>query len=83
MPHKEDYQRHECPDESNRDDYGDVRNTVASVPTDYNAVEFGWKGERFGQHFQADLGVESIQPEGGDRDINIFGFIRWNYTFEP
>lgn len=67
----------------NRDDYGDVRNTVASVPTDYNALEFGWKGRKFGQHFEADLGVESIEPEGGDREVNVFGFIRWNYSFAP
>jgi hypothetical protein len=67
----------------NRDDYGDVRNTVASVPTDYNALEFGWKGSLLGERVELDLGVESIEPEGGERDVNVFGFLRWNYSFAP
>ena len=33
----------------NRDDFGDVRNTVASVPTTYNSLEFGWRGKLFGE----------------------------------
>ena len=53
----------------NRDDFGDVRNTVASVPTDYNALELGWKGRLFGEQIDVDLGVESIEPDGGERDV--------------
>ncbi|HEU4779075.1 MAG TPA: capsule assembly Wzi family protein [Steroidobacteraceae bacterium] len=67
----------------NRDDYGDVRNTVAAVPTDYNALEFGWKGRLFGEYVEVDLGVESIEPDGGERDVNVFGFVRWSYAFAP
>jgi hypothetical protein len=67
----------------NKDDYGDVRNTVASVPTDYDALEFGWKGRVYGQRIEADFGVESIAPDDADRDVNVFGFIRWTYSFAP
>lgn len=67
----------------NRDDYGDVRNTVAPLPTDYLALEFGWRGRLFGEHIDIDLGVESIEPEGGERNVEPFGFIRWNHAFVP
>lgn len=68
----------------NRDDFGDVRNTVASDPTDYLALELGWRGKMFGQHFDVDLGVESREAVGGgDADVHAFGFVRWNYVFKP
>jgi hypothetical protein len=65
--------------------YGDTsfRNTVASVPTNYNAVEFGWNGRWFGQRLAVDLGVESIEPDGGERDVRPYGFIRWTHAFAP
>jgi hypothetical protein len=66
----------------NRDDFGDVRNTVASVPTDYDALELGWRGQVLGQHLSIDLGVESIEPENGSRDVSPFGFVSWHYEFE-
>lgn len=65
----------------NRDDFGDVRNTVASVPTSYSALEFGWKGRAFGEQFSMDLGFESIEPAGAKRDEGVFGFIRWQHAF--
>ncbi len=46
----------------NRDDFGDTLNTVASVPTDYDALELGWKGRLFGEQLSVDLGVEAIEP---------------------
>jgi hypothetical protein len=68
----------------NRDDEGDVRNTVASFPTDYNAVEAGWRGKLFGESVAVDLGVESTEPvRGGDREVEPFGFVRWNHEFAP
>jgi len=67
----------------NRDDYGDVNNTVASVPTSYDSLELGWRGKWFGQRIDVDLGVESIEPEGGERDVRPFGFVRWTYSFAP
>ena len=65
----------------NRDDFGDVRNTVASVPTTYNSLEFGWRGKLFGESIGADLGVELIEPEGGERDVQPYGFVRWTHAF--
>jgi hypothetical protein len=66
----------------NRDDFGDFRNTVASVPTDYDAVEFGWKGRLFGEQFAIDLGVEMIAPARGERSTDAFGFIGWRREFK-
>jgi hypothetical protein len=65
----------------NRDDFGDFRNTVASVPTSYHALEMGWKGRLAGAPLSVDLGVESIEPAGGDRDVEPFGFIGWRHDF--
>jgi hypothetical protein len=62
---------------------GDVRNTVASVPTGYDALELGWKGRLFGERISVDLGVESIEPLGGERDNEPFGFIGWRHEFQP
>jgi len=68
----------------NRDDDNDVRNTVASFPTDYNAVEVGWHGTLLGEPVALDLGIESTQPvRGGDREVEPFGFIRWTHEFAP
>jgi hypothetical protein len=67
----------------NRDDFGDVRDTVASVPTDYDAVEFGWKGRLFGETVSFDLGVESTEPADGERDVEPFGFVGWRHEFQP
>jgi len=68
----------------NRDDYGDVRNTVASFPTDYNALELGWRGALFGEPISVDFGIESRVPvQGGERDTQAFGFIRWTHEFSP
>jgi len=65
----------------NRDDFGDVRNTVASVPTTYNSLEFGWRGAWHGQRIGLDLGVEMIEPEGAERDVQPYGFVRWTHAF--
>ncbi len=65
----------------NRDDFGDVRNTVSSVPATYQALEFGWKGQVFGENVAVDLGVESLEPAGGERDVEPFGFIGWRHEF--
>jgi len=65
----------------NRDDFGDVRNTVASVPTTYNSLEFGWRGNWYGESIGVDLGVEMIEPEGAERDVQPYGFVRWTHAF--
>jgi hypothetical protein len=68
----------------NRDDYGDVLNTVSSIPADYNSLAVGWRGKLYGQRIDVDVGVESIQPvAGGNRDVTPFGFVRWSYAFGP
>ena len=67
----------------NRDDFGDVRNRVASVPTGYQALELGWKGKLFGEQVSADLGFEVIEPTGGERDNHLYGFVGWRHEFQP
>jgi hypothetical protein len=62
---------------------GDPNNTVAAVPTQYAALEFGWKGRFFGEHLSVDLGVEGIEPEGAERDVHVFGFVGWRHEFQP
>jgi hypothetical protein len=66
----------------NRDGY-DPRNTVAADTTDYTALELGWKGHLLGQQVSADLGLESLEPKGGERDLSPFGFVSWRYEFKP
>ena len=68
-----------------RDNNLDARNTVASLPTDYQALELGWRGKFVGQPFSVDFGVESTElvHGGGDRDVHAFGFIRWTHEFAP
>jgi hypothetical protein len=67
----------------NRDDFGDIHNTVASYPTDYVSLELGWGGKLFGEHVNVDLGVESREPVhgGGERDTQAYGFVRWTHAF--
>jgi len=61
----------------------DARNTVSAVPARYMALEFGWKGRLFGEHIDFDVGVESIEPETGERETDAFGFIGWRHEFAP
>jgi hypothetical protein len=65
----------------NRDDFGDIRNTVASEPTSYDSLELGWRGKLFGEHVDVDVGLEAIEPATGDRDVQPYGFIRWTHAF--
>jgi len=67
----------------NRDDFGDVHNTVAAVPTDYGALELGWQGRLFGEKISIDLGVETTEPANGARETEPFGFISWRHEFIP
>ncbi|HUQ11803.1 MAG TPA: capsule assembly Wzi family protein [Steroidobacteraceae bacterium] len=67
----------------NRDDFGDTLNTVASVPTGYRALELGWKGKVLGEKVSVEVGVEAIEPAGGERDTQPYGFIGWRHEFQP
>jgi hypothetical protein len=60
----------------------DARNTVSANTSDYTALELGWKGTLYGQHVAVDLGVEALEPWGGDRDVSPFGFVSWRYEFQ-
>jgi hypothetical protein len=59
----------------------DNRNTLSAGPADYAALELGWKGAIFGQQVSVDLGVESLEPAGGERDVELFGFLSWRHEF--
>jgi hypothetical protein len=59
----------------------DVRNTVSQSPAKYAALEFGWRGRLFGGAVGIELGVESYQPENGDRDVEPFGQVEWRHNF--
>jgi hypothetical protein len=59
----------------------DPRNTVSPGPSEYAALELGWRGEAFGGHVRVDLGAESLEPEGEDRTTDAYGFVSWQYEF--
>jgi hypothetical protein len=61
----------------------DPNNSASVVPARYHALEFGWRGSLFGQAVSLELGAESIEHEGGDRDIQAFGFLGWRLEFQP
>jgi len=61
----------------------DVNNPVATIPTEYGAVELGWKGRLFGEQVSVDLGVQSLEPLGAERDTRVFGFVGWQHEFKP
>lgn len=65
----------------NRDAAGDVNNSVATVPTDYAALGLGWNGKLFGERISLEVGVESTEPEGANRDTQPFGFVTWRHEF--
>jgi hypothetical protein len=69
--------------ELNRDGDFDFRNTVSALRANYRALEFGWRGELVNQALSIDVGMESLEPTGMDRDLGAFGFIRWQYDFAP
>jgi len=61
----------------------DLRNTASPIPSRYGALELSWRGLMFGQSMSIELGAESIEPEGGERDVDAFGFIGWRHEFQP
>ena len=68
----------------NRDDGDDSRNTVASGA---RRTTRRWSSAgRAGcsaSSVSVDLGVESLEPEGGERDVEPFGFVGWRHEFRP
>lgn len=66
----------------NLDDFGDVRNTVASVPTKYAAVELGWQGKMFAEAVSIQVGIESVDPANANRKTDPYGFLSWHHEFK-
>ncbi|HLA73900.1 MAG TPA: capsule assembly Wzi family protein [Steroidobacteraceae bacterium] len=67
----------------NRDDFNDFSNTVSYRPADYSSLELGWKGQILDQRVAIQLGVESLEPAGGRREVEPFGFLSWHHDFKP
>jgi hypothetical protein len=65
----------------NRDDFGDVRNLVASVPTTYEALELGWNGSIKGQKLRIEAGAQALEPARSERKIEPYGYLGWHYDF--
>ncbi|MEO8016296.1 MAG: capsule assembly Wzi family protein [Pseudomonadota bacterium] len=61
----------------------DGHNTVALRPTNYSALELGWKTRLLGEKISVDLGAESVEPRGFGRKVEAFGFIGWRHEFRP
>jgi hypothetical protein len=64
-------------------DGSDIRNTVSAVPSRYSAIDAGWRGKWLGESFALRLGAESLQPVGGDREIDLYGFLSWRHDIVP
>jgi hypothetical protein len=61
----------------------DPLNTVAAFHTEYSALELSWRGRLFGGRLSVDLGVQSLQPRGLERDVEPFGFVSWRQELVP
>jgi hypothetical protein len=64
----------------NHDGFDPV-NTVSAGPARYDSLELGWRGKAFGDGWSVDVGIESFEPEGGDREVDPYGFIGWRHEF--
>jgi len=69
--------------ELNRDGNPDPTDTLTELPVDYGALEVGWSGRIRGESIELQVGVESIETTGFERDIQPFGFVRWTHQFQP
>jgi hypothetical protein len=67
----------------NRDDFGDIRNVAATVPTTYRALELAWRGRVLSQQISVEIGAESLEPADGERDVKAYGFVGWRYQVAP
>jgi hypothetical protein len=59
----------------------DPLNTVSGGPARYDAIELGWRGKLIGGQISIDLGVQSIELKGADRELDPYGFVRWTHEF--
>jgi hypothetical protein len=65
----------------NRDDFDDVRNSVSTVPADYHALEFGWRGRAWNQPWSIEVGYERKAPVVGEDESGVYGFLSWHHEF--
>jgi hypothetical protein len=65
----------------NRDFGPDPRNTVSAGPANYKALELGWRGKLLGGKLGVDVGGQSYQADGASREVDVFGFMSWQYEF--
>jgi len=61
----------------------DARHSVSAAPSTYAAVEIAWRGKLFGEAVSVEIGAESLEPQGGDSEVEPFGFIGWRHDFHP
>jgi hypothetical protein len=66
----------------NRDGDLDLPNTVAQVFTRYHSLTVGWRTEWLGGRFSADIGAESAEAAGEEREIKPVGFLGWSFDFD-
>lgn len=61
----------------------DARNTVSPGPAKYAGLEFGWRGRLLGESVSVEIGADFLEPEGGDGDLEPYGFVGWRHQFTP
>lgn len=69
----------------NRDGFedSDSRNLVSPTRADFASIEAGWRGKLLGQSVSVQMGVQSFEPEGQERDVDVFGFVGLEHQFSP
>jgi hypothetical protein len=70
--------------ELNHDDnVPDGTHSLTPIPADYSAFELGWRGDAWGGKFGVEIGIESFEQQGQDRDVEPYGFVSWRHDFAP
>ena len=69
--------------ELNHDSNPDPTNPLAPISAEYAALELAWRGPALGGRLEVNLGMESVEPEGADGDVEPFGYVRWSKSFRP
>jgi hypothetical protein len=69
--------------ELNRDGNPDATHSLTELPADYGGFELQWRGTLMRQALQVELGLESMQVDGFDRETEPYGFVRWTHSFRP
>jgi capsule assembly protein Wzi len=66
----------------NRDRQPDFDDTVATVRTEFESLELGWRGRWVGLDVGVDVGIESREPDGGTRNNSAFGYLSIQRRFQ-